>query len=314
VKSSLKKLLFGIHHPKEYICAPAGEISGGLNCFAIVNGEKAAVTENFLFLGYRPLIMGWLAEKFDGNQLTVLFERKDNSETVAKLNLKLVKEFQSGENKLFFFTGISSTQEFESGFHQFMFKWHDRFRSKGPGNIDLDPELYNQVKIAYSIPREIKLVTLCNEKGFNVFPTDLHGKVGNEHYLISLRHDKKACAQLEETGKLALWTVDAKHASEVYAMGKNHSQDLAPKEKFSFTENESALFHFPEPVGAIGCEEFEIEKIIGDVGIHRLFLLKSKSVPLIPDPRRLVHLHRSYVQWHVKTGFPFTEAKRIERG
>ena len=310
MKSILKKALFGIDHPKEYICASAGEISGGLNCYALVNGEKILVTENLLFLGYRPLIMGWITEKFDGKELTISFERKDNAKIVAGLTLRLEKEIPLAEKTLFLFKGISSKQQFESAFHQFMFKWYDRFRPKQAGNIDLDPALYNEVKIAYSIPREIKLITLGNENDFNVFPTDLHGRAGNVEYIISLRHDKKACAQVMETGKLALWTVNAKHVAEIYALGKNHSRDLSAKENHSFTTNQSPLFHFPEPFGAINCEELELQKTIADIGIHRILLFKSNSGSANSDPKRLVHLHRSYLQWHIKNGFAFTEAKR----
>jgi hypothetical protein len=310
VKSILKKLLLGIHHPKEYICASAGEISGGLDCFVFVNGEKIPANDDLLFLGYRPLVMCWITEKFKGEKLTVLFQRKDNSEKIATLELKLEKEFLLGEKRILFFHGISSAQKFESGFHQFMFKGYDRFRSKGPANIDLNPQLYNQVKIAYSIPREIKLVSLCNEKGCNIFPTDLHGRAGKEHYLISLRNDKKASKQFEEIKKLALWTINAEYAAEAYAMGKNHSLDLRGKENFSLTGNQSPAFNFPGPVGALACEEFELEKTLCDIGIHRIFLLRSKSVASVPDQRRLIHLHRSYVQWHIKMGFHFTESGR----
>jgi hypothetical protein len=225
------------------------------------------------------------------------------------LVLQIVNENRLAEKKLFLFKGISSNQQFESGFHQFMFRLSERLRKKHAGNIDLDPELYNQVKIAYSIPREIKLITLENENGVNVFPTDLHGNAGNDQYIISLRHDKKACAQVIDAGKFALWTIDAAHAKEAYALGKNHSRDITPKESHSLTGNKSPAFHFPEPQGAIGCEELLFEKTIADIGIHRILLFKSVS-KREDDARRLVHLHRAYVQWHVKNGFSFKEAER----
>jgi hypothetical protein len=66
VKSILKKILLGIHHPKEYIAAGAGEIQGGLNCFILTNGQKVPAENNLLFLGYSPLVMGWITEDFSG--------------------------------------------------------------------------------------------------------------------------------------------------------------------------------------------------------------------------------------------------------
>lgn len=310
MKSILKKLLLGVVHQQEYICAQAGGVHGELNCFALVNGNKIPVTDELLFLGYRPLIMGWITEKFENKELVLLFERKDNGKLIASLRLHIEQKFPLEEKTLFLFKGISSMQKFESGFHRFMFSWYERFRTKKPGNIDLDPELYNQVKIAYSIPREIKLVTLGKENAWNVFPTDLHGRAGNKAYIISLRNDKKACRQVMETGKLALWSVSADHAAEVYALGKNHSSDLSPAENHSFTGNKSDTFHFPEPTGAINCEELELQNTLGDIGIHRILLFKSISGNSPDAPQRLMHLHRSYLQWHIKNGFPFSEAKR----
>ncbi|MEO5641801.1 MAG: hypothetical protein ABIQ40_18875 [Bacteroidia bacterium] len=310
MKSILKKILLGITHPQEYICAAAGTISGGLDCYALVKNERINVTDTLLFLGYRPLVMGWITKNFEGKELELQFVRKDNQALVATLKLKTEKKIPLEEKTIYLFKGIASLQKFESRFHQFMFRLYERLRPKQNGNIDLDPELYNQVKIAYSIPREIKVVTLGKENKWNVFPTDLHGKAGASSYIISLRHDKQPCRQLIETGKLALWSVNADHAQGVYAMGKNHSRDFSSAENFSFTDSESPQFHFPEPAGAIGCEELELQSTIADVGIHRIFLLKPIHANSENDTSRLVHLHRSYLQWHIKNGFPFTEAKR----
>ncbi|MDQ3111387.1 MAG: hypothetical protein M3R17_15990 [Bacteroidota bacterium] len=40
MKVTLKKALLGIHLPKEYIATSAGEISDGVNCFVLANGQK----------------------------------------------------------------------------------------------------------------------------------------------------------------------------------------------------------------------------------------------------------------------------------
>ena len=60
----------------------------------------------------------------------------------------------------------------------------------------LPDNLYKQVQIAYSIPRNISLITVGQNDRFNLFPTDLHGPVNEDHYIISLRHEGKACQQV----------------------------------------------------------------------------------------------------------------------
>lgn len=304
VTLSLKKLLFGIERPQEYTCAKAGDVENVLDCFVVAGNKKIKTGNDLLFLGYSPLVFGWVTDDAPGKNIEIHFQ--NNAQTIAKIGLELLNEFPAGEKKLFIFRGISSSQHFETAFHQLMFRWYDRFRKKHASNINLDPGLYNQLKIAYSIPREIKLITLGNENAWNVFPTDLHGPAGNDHYIISLRHDKKACRQAEETGKLALWTVNAENAKDVYALGKNHSKDLSA-DRTHFTLHESHLYHFPEPKGALSGCELELEKVIGDYGIHRLLLFKITSGQKNENPQRLVHVHRTFLQWHLKQGYSFPE-------
>jgi hypothetical protein len=308
VKSLLKKLLLGIEHPQEYICAGADDVENVLNSYVLAGDKKIAAGKDLLFLGYSPLIMSLeTSEEISNREIIFCLENKDR--ILAKIVLEIQEKFLLEGKFLFLLKGKSSEQKFETGFHQFMLRLYDRFRPKHNFNIDLDPQLYNQVKIAYSLPREIKLITLGKENQWNIFPTDLHGFFGKEHYIISLRHDKKACAQVEENGMLALWSISKNYAQQAYALGKNHSQELSSSTEF-FTENKSLVLHLPEPKGAISCMELKLEKVIGDYGIHRLLLFKIISGNKDENPERLVHLHRSYVQWHLKNGFAFAEEKR----
>src|ERR1044072_1105483 len=155
VKSHLKKIFFGIRLPKEYISTFSGGISGGLNCYTGINGIQINLSENLLFLGYKPLLMGISGNReflnlFENKQtLQIDFRRNENSEIIAQLILKKENVFSFEENGIIILSGITGFQKFESPFHQFMFRFYDRSRSKQTGNINLDPNLYNQVKIAY---------------------------------------------------------------------------------------------------------------------------------------------------------------------
>jgi hypothetical protein len=309
MKTLIKKLLFGIDHSQEYICAGAGGVENVLNSYVLAGDKKISVGKNLLFLGYSPLIMSLETdEEISNRDITFFLENKGR--ILAKIVLEIQGKIPLEGKLLFLLKGKSAEQKFESSFHQFMFRWYERFRPKHSFNVDLDSRLYTQVKIAYSLPREIKLITLGKENKWNIFPTDLHGYSGKEHYIISLRHDKKACAQAEENGKLALWSISKNYSQQAYALGKNHSQELSSSSTEFFTGNKSPVFHLPEPKGAFTCLELELENVIDDYGIHRLLLFKIVSRNKDENPERLVHLHRSYVQWHLRNGFGFEEEKR----
>jgi hypothetical protein len=57
-----------------------------------------------------------------------------------------------------------------------------------------------------------------------MFPTDLNGRIDDEHYVISLRHDGAVNQQVEKFKRISLSTVDSSFCKEAYRMGKNHMQ------------------------------------------------------------------------------------------
>src|SRR5687768_5780732 len=64
------------------------------------------------------------------------------------------------------------------------------------GPIQLDHAAYAQLRVAYAIARAIRVVTVAAPDGVNRFPTDLHGPVGADGYVISLRVGSRAGEQV----------------------------------------------------------------------------------------------------------------------
>src|SRR5437870_4655203 len=67
MKEMLKKLLFGIHYPEEYLCTPYERLTGKFKVFASFENstDTAEVSSSHIFLGYKPLIIGIPIEKND---------------------------------------------------------------------------------------------------------------------------------------------------------------------------------------------------------------------------------------------------------
>ncbi|HUS00377.1 MAG TPA: hypothetical protein VMY77_01545, partial [Chitinophagaceae bacterium] len=191
------------------------------------------------------------------------------------------------------YEGLEGRHRFLSGFHQSVLQLSNHIYGNKPGNVFLKGNLYKQVQIAYSIPRRVCLITVEENNLFNLFPTDLHGQVNDQYYIISLRHSGHACRQVEAAGRIVLSDMDANAYKEVYSLGKNHMQHLKARSSFDFSEMHSKTFHFPLPNHLIGYNELELEKSF-IYGIHKLLLFKIVNREHTGNATTLAHIHNSY--------------------
>jgi hypothetical protein len=144
------------------------------------------------------------------------------------------------------------------------------------------------------------LITVSCKNLFNLFPTDLHGQIDDEHYIISLRTGGKACSQVESTGKLLITQMHSHAYKMVYGLGKNHMQHLKIKDNFPFGKSLSEKFNLPLPQQAISYKELMLlDSFIH--GIHKIFVFKIVVYcQLQPISDTLAHIHNSYATWRYK--------------
>jgi hypothetical protein len=271
-----------------------------LSCAAMIGETIIPLERQPLFLGYKPLVMGiWDSpEKIqpiaDAKTVRLVYRNKVTGVKVATLELTVDQLVAIENQQLILLKGISGVHQLETFGERMGFRINEWLSKKSPGNISLTPGEYDQLKIAYSVPREIRMLTVCCQKGCNTFPIDLFGPAGENHLVLSLRHVKESCRQLEQAENMATRIVPARYAPFAYLLGKNHSQK----------------WHKAVVPPEIALEEFELVRSIGDFGVHRLFLLRRKSAAVADSPERLMHAHISYVNWHKRQGFPLKEIAR----
>lgn len=311
MKKLLKKILFGITFPQEYLCVSQNEFAEPLKVFALDNTLKSKVdiTSHHLLIGYKPLLLAIDIRPLREikinlrDELHLSFCTKKNIR-LANLKLKLINQVNLNSVTCLIFEGVKGVHSFTNLFHKlFNFILYQLTGNKKK-NIFLDGNLYNQVKIAYSVPRMIFAASVGSEGLFNIFPTDLSGQIGNDNFIISLRIKGKANEQIENTGKCLVAKVDAKYFSEVYGLGKNHMRELSNLNelRIKLVKTRSEIFNLPVIFGAI--EYFELEKIDKFVvGIHTINIFRIiNSVRLSESKSLLMHIHRDYAEWRRKNG------------
>ena len=306
----LNKILFGTTLRQEYICVEEERLSHQSHFFLIDDERFLDLTDRHLFIGYYPLIIAISCEKNSSlNDLlqnknlikTVFGETKDK--IIAQLILKKIDTREFDEATLFLFEGVKGSHRFLSKFHILTNSLKYKLTAEKKVNIYLRGNLYEQVKIAYSIPRKISLVTLGKNNMFNLFPTDINGRIGKQNFVISLRKNGKANKQVKELKKIVLSEMAVDSYKEVYSLGVNHTKDLREKNEFNFSEKLSQEYSIPLPKNAL--RYFELE-FINDLqtGVHNLCFFKIvNSVNLDDSKSTLAHIHRDYAEWRINNGF-----------
>lgn len=300
----VKKILTrfnGLHYPQEYLCFEKGSFYQPIHVYLTAENHVIKdITNQHLFIGYCPLLFALAGENLP-DFITLTFSHRllapnesfDEEDALARLEMKQVKKKLLPHTCLYYFEGVAGVHDFLSPFQQRIGSFINERYNKKPGNVFLHDNLYKQVQIAYSVPRIISLITVNLDGLYNLFPTDLHGPVGENHYLISLRMGGKALAQVEAAGKILISQVHARAYATMYELGKNHMQEPRPIANFPM-----ALLH------AETLQYRELELIDSSVqGIHKILLFLVRNQKQIgPESACLAHIHNSYATWRHKCG------------
>lgn len=280
------------------------------------------ITDHHVFLGYKPLIItiaanssdeaNWLMRQervcfsfmhgsFTGNYIWNGFVSDRNA--IARLLLKKIGTKELGGRVVFIFEGEFGEHKFLLSPYQMINRVREKLRHRHAGNINLPGSLYDQVCIAYGIPRNISIITLTDRDKMNMFPTDLHGPVTDDFYMSSLRIGGKANEQVEQAGLIALSRVKINSFKEVYDLGRNHMANPERTEKFKLSSFRSKEKQIPLPESLINYRELKRINSF-DVGIHRIHFYETLYRENAEEGVTLAHIHRYYAQWRLDRKLP----------
>lgn len=303
----------GLHYPQEYLCLATETFEQPLHAYLFSNGHVIKdITKLHSFVGYHPLILALAEKDADSETIDIVFSNQalqpneifSQKDAIASLRLQKIKEPSFQTCAISFYEGLHGTHRFVSSFHQYIIGLNNRLYNKKKGNVFLQDNLYKQVQVAYALPRNISLITVGQNNSFNLFPTDLHGPADDQHYIISLRFSGKACRQVENTGKILITRIRSEFYKTVYGLGKNHMQEMKPKDNFPFGNTISAHLQLPVPESALSYRELDLQDSFNH-GIHKLMLFRVLSSHQIQDnPSTLAHIHNAYATWRHNNRLP----------
>ena len=311
IKKLLEKLN-GLHFSQEYLCLSKESFVQPLHVYLFENARITKdISQSHLFVGYSPLIFAF-SSSFGENpkEVHLLFTTRPflpneivgKKDAIARLSLQRIHVLTGSADAIEFYEGIKGTHHFVSPFHQSIIQLTNKLYNKTAGNVFLKGNLYTQVQIAYSQPRKICLITVGANNLYNLFPTDLHGQINEQEYIISLRHEGKACQQVENAGKIALSDMPADEYKRVYSLGKNHTKPLRHASELDFGSAHSHNFSLPLPKNVLSYKELMLEKSFIH-GIHKILLFKIvHEDKFSATPATLSHVHNCYATWRHNQG------------
>jgi hypothetical protein len=269
------------------------------------DSERIDVTTRHIFLGYKPVVIGVIIPDtilhWKGQQ-DVTLEFYHGDEQIAFLLLRKDRSVPIGNSTVFFYQAIRGSHSFINHVHRLINQLRQGLRKATPSNIALQGNLYDQVRIAYCVPRVISVITVGTENSMNMFPTDLHGPVTENFYLSSLRIGSAATQQVERLKKIVLSDVEASVYRAVYDLGRNHMREPTSRDAFACSD-ESEYFHTPLPTGIVSYRELKLVSSF-DIGIHRIHIYRIISAKKNDGASTLAHIHAYYAQWRLDRNIP----------
>jgi Flavin reductase like domain len=297
----------GLHYPQDFLCLAQESFAPLLRAY-IVRGQRvlADVTTRHLFNGYSPVIFSFApgTEGLGEEKAEMLLTHEPlGINDILTRRVALAGLTLQSMNV----TAVPLFYECVQGWHRFMpplAQWTGNLENwlynRKKGNVYLAANLHTQVQVAYALPRKISLITVAAGEGYNLFPTDLHGRLDDDIYIISLRHGGMACSQVEASGRFVLSDMKAMDCKKVFALGKNHMQPGKDRTAFDFGPEASPSFRLPLPNGSVSFKELELVTAF-QKGIHRVMVCRIiHASPVNPPNITLAHIHNSYATWRYK--------------
>jgi hypothetical protein len=279
-----------------------------VSVFLVVDpaSPRIDVTHRHVFIGYKPVIISLILpdnvarlEKYSDVRL----EFCHGQDAIATLVLRKDRVMLIGSTPIIFYQAVNGKHSFINPFYQIVDRLRQSLKKSKPGNVALPGNLYDQVRVAYCVAREIGIITVGTSQSMNMFPTDLHGILTDDYYISSLRIGGAATQQVERNGKIVLATVEASAFGAVYALGPNHMHEPAPDSAFPCA-GESSGFHIP--ISSYASSYRELERLSSiDIGIHRVHVYRIISSQKVKQTdSMLAHIHGYYAQWRSDRNIP----------
>jgi hypothetical protein len=223
-------------------------------------GPPQDVTYRNVIAGTRPLMIGFgLGDQADSvavpkTPLSLKFsETGDSSRLLGEITLKFVDAIAMGREWLCLFLAAHASNYclpknlLWRRYLQFAHsQWRNPRKQSTPEVRTPGRELH-ALFVFYICPRPVVLVTVVAGDVGNIFPMDLVGPVGSQHFTLALHSTSRALPLIESSRRVALSSVPVEQTQVAYNLGKNHKRPFVDSSSVPFGLTASPAFALPVP-------------------------------------------------------------------
>jgi flavin reductase (DIM6/NTAB) family NADH-FMN oxidoreductase RutF len=242
------------------------------------------VTDRNVMAAAQPLTFGvGMEDEFDSAAIgrhgaSMEFrERNDDGRLLGRITLRLSDESTLGGRRFCLFQATSSRnyclprRRIWAHHCYYAYKnWRSRRRRPSQA-FEVPADTLRSVFVFYICPRPVVLVSVTDGNLTSIFPMDLIGPVGGQHFALALHNTSTAIPLIESARRVALSSVPLERSSTAYALGKNHNLPGVELGQLSFATSLSPAFGIPVPQFSVRVREMRIETV-RPLGSHKLFL------------------------------------------
>jgi flavin reductase (DIM6/NTAB) family NADH-FMN oxidoreductase RutF len=285
-RTALRQLVFGPPIPQ--FCTvglkdPQSEVRVWLRGI----GAPMDVTDSNVIVAARPFTVGIGLEHVPQGatiRRAPLFlgfsDRSGDTRLLGEIQLSYAETIRIGDRVLCLFRASRSTNRClprRVVWRRYLdFARNQRRVAKGPNPPETQMIIreFFALSTFYICPRPVVLVSVVDGDTGNIFPMDLIGPVGGQHFTLALHRTSTGISLMERSRRVALSGVPVAQISIAYALGQNHKKTDFRWNQVSFDLTTSPIFGLPIPEFALSVREMEIEEVHA-MGSHKLFICRT---------------------------------------
>jgi flavin reductase (DIM6/NTAB) family NADH-FMN oxidoreductase RutF len=305
---ALKQLVLGPEYPQQ--CAlgspdPQRSVVVWLHGL----GTPRDVTYNHLMACGAPFTVGigfeneLVPEVRKSTKLVLKFQERDGTKSLlGELGLQFSSVFPVGGEQLCLFESRAcrnyclSMPRLWTRYLQYAYR---RWRSPNSDVAIPEREVHSMI-VFYFCPRPVALVTAADGKVENIFPLNLMGQIGNEHFCFALNRTRPVTALVKRSGRIALSSIPIEQAPLAFQFAKNHRKEGVDWAQLPFQSATSPSLGLPVPHFSLRVRELEVCSA-QDVGSHTLFAARILRDERWSDGLQFSMVHGIYYAWHIRT-------------
>ena len=164
------------------------------------------------------------------------------------------------------------------------------------GGFSMDALDVQHLLVFYICPRPVVLVSVDDGENQNLFPMDLVGPMGEEHFTLALRNTSPSVETMCKGGRVVLADVPLADRALAYSLGAHHRQKQIDWGTLPCDTVRSARHGFRVPAQSPGVRELDIVAV-QPRGSHTIFLCRVAAEESHASVPRLFHtsgIHRAW--------------------